>query len=204
MLLNSPTSLSFEKDKTPRLAGDTDISFTSFTTKNISSNTTDHPDVFNVYTNGKLAYKRAPRGSDHEYPTKVKWGPSAFRLTKDNFKTLKKNQLIYMDRDSVHFRGPIIFHQLLRGPKLRVSAKDRGYDNIYFFILDVMDIDKFQLYAVSDTSKQSKKNKKTRKKSIKKKINKKKSIKKKSIRKKSRRNPTRKKSRRKKINKKKN
>ena len=179
MLLNSPTSLSFEKDKTPRLAGDTDISFTSFTTKNISSNTTDHPDVFNVYTNGKLAYKRAPRGSDHEYPTKVKWGPSAFRLTKHNFKTLKKNQLIYMDRDSVHFRGPIIFHQLLRGPKLRVSAKDRGYDNIYFFILDVMDIDKFQLYAVSDTSKQSKKNKKTRKKSIKKKINKKKSIKKK-------------------------
>ena len=193
MLLNSPTSLSFEKDKTPRLAGDTDISFTSFTTKNISSNTTDHPDVFNVYTNGKLAYKRAPRGSDHEYPTKVKWGPSAFRLTKDNFKTLKKNQLIYMDRDSVHFRGPIIFHQLLRGPKLRVSAKDRGYDNIYFFILDAMDIDKFQLYAVSDISKQSNKNNKTRKKSIKKKINKKKINKKK----------TNKKTNKKKINKKK-
>lgn len=193
MLLNSPTSLSFEKDKTPRLAGDTDISFTSFTTKNISSNTTDHPDVFNVYTNGKLAYKRAPRGSDHEYPTKVKWGPSAFRLTKDNFKTLKKNQLIYMDRDSVHFRGPIIFHQLLRGPKLRVSAKDRGYNNIYFFILDAMDIDKFQLYAVSDISKQSNKNNKTRKKSIKKKINKKKINKKK----------TNKKTNKKKINKKK-
>ena len=199
MLLNSPTSLSFEKDKTPRLASDTDISFTSFTTKNISSNTTDHPDVFNVYTNGKLAYKRAPRGSDHEYPTKVKWGPSAFRLTKDNFKTLKKNQLIYMDRDSVHFRGPIIFHQLLRGPKLRVSAKDRGYDNIYFFILDVMDIDKFQLYAVSDTSKQSKKNKKTRKKSIKKKINKKKTNKKKPNNKKIKKKPNKKK-----INKKKN
>ena len=161
--MKSPTSISFEKDKTPRLAGNDDIAFTEYTTKNISSRSKKYPDVYNVYTNGKLAYKRAPRGSDHEYPTKIKWGPSAIRLTKNNFETLKKNQIIYMDRDSVHFRGPIVFHQLLRGPKLKISAKDRGYDNIYFFILDVDNIDKFQLYMVPNSIKKASKTRKKHK-----------------------------------------
>ena len=96
----------------------------------------------------------------NNFETKIKWGPSAVRLTKDNFKTLKKNQLIYMDRDSVHFRGPIVFHQLLRGPKLKISAKDRGYDNIYFFILNVDNIDKFQLYMVPNSIKKASKTRK--------------------------------------------
>lgn len=150
--IKSPTSLSFEKDKTPRLSGDDDIAFTLYTTKNITSHNNKNDQSYNVFLNGKLSYKRAPRGSAPDYPTKIKWGPSAFRLTKDNYTKLKKGSKIYMDRDSVHFRGPIVFDKLLRGPKLRLQAKDRGYDNIYYFILDVKKIKDFQLYAISSNS----------------------------------------------------
>tara|TARA_B110000858_G_scaffold186025_1_gene228749 strand:+ start:3384 stop:4058 length:675 start_codon:yes stop_codon:yes gene_type:complete len=150
--IKSPTSISFEKDKTPRLSGDNDIAFTLYTTKNISSHTIQNSQYYNVFLNGKLAYKRAPRGSAPDFPTKVKWGPSAFRLTKDNYTKLKKGSKIYMDRDSVHFRGPIVFDKILRGPKIRVYAKDRGYDDIYYFILDVKKIKDFQLYAISSNS----------------------------------------------------
>ena len=101
--IKSPTSISFEKDKTPRLSGDNDVAFTLY-------------------------------------------------ITKDNYTKLKKGSKIYMDRDSVHFRGPIVFDKILRGPKIRVYAKDRGYDDIYYFILDVKKIKDFQLYAISSNS----------------------------------------------------
>ena len=178
--INSPTSLSFEKNKTPRLSGDNDIEFTLYTTKNISSHTKKNPNMYNILMNGKLAYKRAPRGSSQDYPTKVIWGPNVYKLTKTNYKKLKKGQVIYMDRDSVHFRGPIIFNRLLRGPKLHMSAKDRGYDDTYNFVLDVKNIKDFQLYVVeknsskkktrsrSKSKSKSKSKKKTRKKTRKK------------------------------------
>lgn len=152
----APSSLSFEKDNTPRLGGKDDIIFNNFTTKHISSQIKEFPNVFNTYTNGKLAYKRAPRKSDHNYPTKIKWGPSAFKLTTNNYKNLKKNQRLYFDRGSVYFRGPIFFDGLLRGPKLKLKAKDFGYDNTYTFILDIKNIDDFLLYAVQNKTKNTK------------------------------------------------
>lgn len=163
--IKSPTSLSFENNKTPRLSGDNDIEFTLYTTKNISSKTKKHPQQYNMFINGKLAYKRAPRGSGPDYPTKIIWGPSVHKLTKNNYNKLKKNQLIYMDRDSIHFRGPIIFNRLLRGPKLHLSAKDRGYDDVYDFILDVKNIKDFQLYVVESNSSKKKTRSRTKNKS---------------------------------------
>ena len=164
----APSSLSFEKDNTPRLGGKDDIIFNNFTTKHISSQTKEFPNVFNTYTNGKLAYKRAPRKSDHNYPTKIKWGPSAFKLTTNNYKKLKKNQRLYFDRGSVYFRGPIFFDGLLRGPKLKLKAKDFGYDNTYTFILDIENIDDFLLYAVQNKTKNTKNKSKTKSKKYKK------------------------------------
>lgn len=146
LLVRSPTSISFEKEKSPQIIGENMLPLTKYTTKNIEVGSSGHN--YNVFIDGKLAYKRAPRGSDPDQIIKVRWGPQVFRLTKDNYKKLKMNDVLYLDRESVFFRGPFKYDGLLKGPKIKLKARDVGYNITYNFTIDVNDLDKYTLYVV--------------------------------------------------------
>ena len=101
------------------------------------------------------------------------YGPQVERLTKKNYKKLKKGAQLYYDRNSVVFRGPFTYQKTLRGPALLLTGKDIGYQhNIYKFIIPVSKLKKEILYF--ETGHHSSK-KRTRKKTV----NKKKTVKRK-------------------------
>lgn len=141
---DTPTSISQTSQKSPRLySGSKRLD--EYTTKNIEVGC--FPFLYNHFMNNRLVYRRKARGGKPDDVSKIRLGPKAYRLTKENYKTLKKGQKVYMDRSSVFFRGPFIFQRLTRGPLLNFAAKDVGYDNIYNFSIYPSNLEKNILYA---------------------------------------------------------
>ena len=93
---------------------------------------------WNTVENNKLAYKRSARGAPIGSYPKIIFGPKVERLTKNNYKKLKKGTQIYYDRESVAFRGPFTFEKNIRGPNIVLTGRDIGYLNkVYKFTLPV-------------------------------------------------------------------
>lgn len=148
----SPTSISIFHDKSVQLQGDEPSILNKFTTKNVTVRDKQQR-VFNTIENGKLAYKRSPRGAPIGNYSKIVYGPKVERLSKDNYKRLKKGNKIYYNRESVAFRGPFFFEKILRGPNLLVTTTDRGFlTKKYKFIIPVNNLDKQLLYYVTGKS----------------------------------------------------
>jgi len=155
----TPTTSVIMSHKSPRLySGSKNLD--EHTTKNIEVGC--YPFLYNHFMNNRLVYRRLPRGGKPDDAFKTRLGPRATRLTKDNYQIMKKGQKIYMDRDSVFFRGPFIFQRYSRGPLLNFSAKDVGYDNIYNFTMRPSDLEdsNFILYIVNQKLGQTLKKKK--------------------------------------------
>ena len=133
----SPTSLSIFPERSPQLQGDEPSILNKFTTKYISIQN-KRGLHWNTVENGKLAYKRSARGAPIGSYPKIVYGPTVQRLTKENYKKLKKGTQLYYDRESVAFRGPFTFEKILRGPNILITGRDIGYLNkIYKFTLPV-------------------------------------------------------------------
>ena len=177
----SPTSLSIFPEHSPQLQKDEASTLNKFTSKNIQVQD-KHGHLWNTVENNKLAYKRSARGAySGSYP-KIIYGPTVERLTADNYKSLKKDTLLYYDRNSVVFRGPFIYQKTLRGPSLLLTAHDIGYiDNTYKFILPVNKLKTEVMYF--ETFKKKTFKKKTFKKSLNKKSARKKALNKKTFKK---------------------
>lgn len=146
--LKSPTSLSIFPEKSPQLQGDNPSLLNTFTTKNVQvHNKNGQP--WNTIENGKLAFKRSARGvAIGNYP-KIIYGPQVERLTKQNYKKLKKQNEVYYDRGSVLFRGPFKYEKTIRGPNLLFTIKDFGYlHKIYHFSIPVHKLKNEQLFFV--------------------------------------------------------
>ena len=140
----SPTSLTFVSEKSPQLQNN--LSLNKYTAKNIRIGV--YPNVYNSIAHHHLAYQRLARGSDSDNVAKVRLGPKIFRIDKKNYKKLKKGQKVYLDRESVVYRGPFIFQRLTRGPRLNFTAKDIGYDQTYNFFISLENLEKNPLYAI--------------------------------------------------------
>jgi len=133
----SPTSLSIFPERSPQLQGDEPSILNKFTTKYISIQN-KRGQQWNTVENDKLAYKRSARGAPIGSYPKIVYGPKVQRLTKENYKKLKKGTQMYYDRESVAFRGPFTFEKILRGPNILVTGRDIGYLNkTYKFTLPV-------------------------------------------------------------------
>jgi len=133
----SPTSLSIFPERSPQLQDKEPNVLNAFTTKNISVRD-KQGQQWNTIVNNKLAYKRSARGAQVGSYPKIIYGSSVERLTKQNYKKLKKGTILYYDRGSVVFRGPFTYHKTLRGPNLLLTANDIGYrHNIYKFVIPV-------------------------------------------------------------------
>ena len=129
----SPTSLSIFPERSPQLQGDEPSILNKFTTKYISIQN-KHGQQWNTVENNKLAYKRSARGAPIGSYPKIIFGPKVERLTKNNYKKLKKGTQIYYDRESVAFRGPFTFEKIIRGPNIILTGRDIGYLNkVYSF-----------------------------------------------------------------------
>jgi len=166
----SPTSLSIFPERSPQLQDKEPNILNAFTTKNISVRD-KHGQQWNMVENNKLAYKRSARGAPIGSYPKIIYGPRVERLTKQNYKKLKKGSELYYDRSSVVFRGPFTYQKTLRGPALLLTASDIGYrHNIYKFIIPVSKLKNEILYF--ETGHHSSK-KRTRKKTVNKKKRKK-------------------------------
>ena len=111
----SPTSLSIFPERSPQLQDKEPNILNAFTTKNISVRD-KHGQQWNTVENNKLAYKRSARGAPIGSYPKIIYGPRVERLTKQNYKKLKKGSELYYDRGSVVFRGPFTYQKTLRGP----------------------------------------------------------------------------------------
>ena len=156
---DTPTSITQTSKKSPRLyTGSKRLD--TYTTKNVEVGC--YPFLYNLFINNRLGYRRAARGGEPDDVAKLRLGPKSFRVTKKNYKTLKKGQHIYMDRDSVFFRGPFIFQRLSRGPLLNFSAKDVGYNMTYNFSIRPSHLEKIILYATQQHSGHTLKKKKRR------------------------------------------
>ncbi len=133
----SPTSLSIFPERSPQLQGDEPSILNKFTTKNIGVRN-KQGQQWNTVENNKLAYKRSARGAPIGSYPKIIFGPKVERLTKNNYKKLKKGTQIYYDRESVAFRGPFTFEKNIRGPNIVLTGRDIGYLNkVYKFTLPV-------------------------------------------------------------------
>ena len=111
----SPTSLSIFPERSPQLQDKEPNVLNAFTTKNIRVKD-KHGQQWNTVENNKLAYKRSARGAlIGSYP-KIIYGSRVERVTKKNYKKLKKGAQLYYDRNSVVFRGPFTYQKTLRGP----------------------------------------------------------------------------------------
>ena len=142
----SPTSLSIFPERSPQLQGDEPSMLNKFTTKYISVRN-KQGQQWNTVENNKLAYKRSARGAPIGSYPKIIFGPKVERLTKNNYKKLKKGTQIYYDRESVAFRGPFTFEKIIRGPNIILTGKDIGYLNkVYKFTLPVNKLKKEILY----------------------------------------------------------
>ena len=107
---DTPTSIIQSSRRSPQLYGKTAVTLNNFTTKNTEAGC--FPYLYNIFINGRLAYRRAARGGAPDNIAASRFGPKAERLTKNNYKMLKKGQKVYYDRDSVYFRGPFVFQRL--------------------------------------------------------------------------------------------
>jgi len=166
----SPTSLSIFPERSPQLQDKEPNVLNAFTTKNISVKD-KHGQQWNTVENNKLAYKRSARGAPIGSYPKVIYGSRVDRLTKKNYKKLKKGVQLYYDRNSVVFRGPFTYQKTLRGPNLLLTASDIGYrHNIYKFVIPVSKLKNETLYFETGrhltkkrTKKKSRKKRKKRK-----------------------------------------
>jgi len=104
---------------------------------------------WNTVVDGHLAYRRASRGGEPSRAPKSIKGPRVERLTKSNYKKLKKGTKVFYDRGSVLFRGPFTFVRETRGPILEFSVKDAGYPDVYKFSIRVPNLSEQPLYMVS-------------------------------------------------------
>ena len=142
----SPTSLSIFPERSPQLQADEPSILNKFTTKYISIQN-KRGQQWNTVENNKLAYKRSARGAPIGSYPKIIFGPKVERLTKNNYKKLKKGTQIYYDRESVAFRGPFTFEKIIRGPNIILTGRDIGYLNkVYKFTLPVNKLKKDILY----------------------------------------------------------
>ena len=142
----SPTSLSIFPERSPQLQGDEPSILNKFTTKYISIQN-KRGQQWNTVENNKLAYKRSARGAPIGSYPKIIFGPKVERLTKNNYKKLKKGTQIYYDRESVAFRGPFTFEKIIRGPNIILTGRDIGYLNkVYKFTVPVNKLKKDILY----------------------------------------------------------
>ena len=166
----SPTSLSIFPERSPQLQDKEPNVLNAFTTKNIRVKD-KHGQQWNTVENNKLAYKRSARGAPIGSYPKVIYGSRVDRLTKKNYKKLKKGVQLYYDRNSVVFRGPFTYQKTLRGPNLLLTASDIGYrHNIYKFVIPVSKLKNETLYFETGrhltkkrTKKKSRKKRKKRK-----------------------------------------
>ena len=166
----SPTSLSIFPERSPQLQDKEPNVLNAFTTKNIRVKD-KHGQQWNTVENNKLAYKRSARGAPIGSYPKVIYGSRVDRLTKKNYKKLKKGAQLYYDRNSVVFRGPFTYQKTLRGPNLLLTASDIGYrHNIYKFVIPVSKLKNETLYFETGrhltkkrTKKKSRKKRKKRK-----------------------------------------
>jgi len=162
----SPTSLSIFPERSPQLQDKEPNILNTFTTKNISVKD-KHGQQWNTGENNKLVYKRSARGAPIGSYPKIIYGSPVERLTKKNYKKIKKGAQLYYDRNSVVFRGPFTYQKTLRGPALLLTASDIGYrHNIYKFVIPVSKLKKEVLYF--ETNRRSSK-KRTKKKTVKRK-----------------------------------
>ena len=163
----SPTTLSIFPEKSPQLQGSESSPLNLFTTKNVVMGEGQN---WNAIENGKLAYKRPARGADISHFPRIIYGPRVERLTKTNYRRLKKGSKLYYDRSSVVYRGPFTFQRLLRGPILLLTAQDMGYKDLtYKFTLPVKNLKKEMLYLVTKSGKSRKAHTSRRRKSVKRK-----------------------------------
>ena len=149
----SPTSLSIFPERSPQLQDKEPNVLNAFTTKNIRVGD-KNGQPWNTVENNKLAYKRSARGAlIGSYP-KIIYGSRVDRLTKKNYKKLKKGVQLYYDRSSVVFRGPFTYQKTLRGPNLLLTAGDIGYrHNIYKFVIPISKLKNEILYFETGRSK---------------------------------------------------
>ena len=149
----SPTSLSIFPERSPQLQNKEPNVLNAFTTKNIRVGD-KNGQPWNTVENNKLAYKRSARGAlIGSYP-KIIYGSRVERVTKKNYKKLKKGAQLYYDRNSVVFRGPFTYQKTLRGPNLLLTAGDIGYrHNIYKFVIPVSKLKNEILYFETGRSK---------------------------------------------------
>ena len=160
----SPTSLSIFPERSPQLQDKEPNKFNAFTTKNISVRD-KHGQQWNTVENNKLAYKRSARGAHIGNYPKIIYGPRVERLTKQNYKKLKKGSELYYDRGSVVFRGPFTYQKTLRGPLLLVTANDIGYrHNVYKFVIPLNKLKSEILYL--ETGQKSRRGINKKKKSV--------------------------------------
>ncbi len=170
----SPTSLSIFPERSPQLQDKEPNILNVFTTKNISAPANE----WNTVENNKLAYKRSARGAPIGSYPKIIYGPPVERLTKKNYKKIKKGAQLYYDRGSVVFRGPFTYQKTLRGPSLLLTTNDIGYrHNVYKFVIPLNKLKSEILYF--ETGQKSRR--RTRKKTV----NKKKTVKRKTRKKRS-------------------
>lgn len=173
----SPTSLSIFPERSPQLQDKEPNILNVFTTKNISV-IDRQGQQWNTVENNKLAYKRSARGAPIGSYPKIIYGPPVERLTKKNYKKIKKGAQLYYDRGSVVFRGPFTYQKTLRGPSLLLTTNDIGYrHNVYKFVIPLNKLKSEILYF--ETGQKSRR--RTRKKTV----NKKKTVKRKTRKKRS-------------------
>ena len=154
----APTSLSIFPDKSPQLQKNNEpTKLNKFTTKNVAIKDKNHNE-YNIILNNRLAYKRPARGQDFQNDTEIIYGPTVEPLKKNNYKSLKKGNIVYYDRASVVLRGPFIFVGHRRGPELLFKIKDVVYPREYLFSIEVNRLDKENLYLVKGNNSSSKKN----------------------------------------------
>jgi len=152
-----PSSLSVFPDKSPQLQKSGEpIKLNRFTTKNVALRDSKGRE-YNALINGRLAYRRAPRGQNaHDFADTI-YGPTAILLTNKNYKSLKIGDIVYYDRGSVALRGPFIFKGHRRGPELLFEIKDTVYDKKYLFTIAVKLLKDEKLYMVTKAKKKSRK-----------------------------------------------
>jgi len=155
--IKPPSSLSIFPDKSPQLQKPGEpTKLTRFTTKNLAVQD-NKGRAFNAIVNGRLAYRRAPRGQNVQDFSDTIYGSPVKELTVKNYKELRKGDFVYYDRGSVLFRGPFVYKGLRRGPELLLEINDSVYDKKYSFVLSVKRLKEERLFMVI-------KKKKTRKK----------------------------------------
>lgn len=146
--MKPPSSLSIFPDKSPQLQKPGEpTKLTRFTTKNLAVQD-NKGRAFNAIVNGRLAYRRAPRGQNVQDFSDTIYGPPVKELTANNYKELHKGDYVYYDRGSVLFRGPFVYKGLRRGPELLFEINDSVYDKKYSFTLSTKRLKEERLFMV--------------------------------------------------------